>query len=244
MFNFKKNNLKIEFVSTVFGLTDIQIALPKSSRGFTPSWWKRFPKQAPYPETQTVKVCPGLPDFFSEGYVIPMWCDATIQYIKETNEWVWSMGRPEPSNPFVAEPHSNAQMLDHVTPSFKGVDASYIFKFVSPWRIITPKGYSVIQIPMFYEFNKEFSVAPGVIHTDVHHEVNPQIMYHGTGEPIFIKMGTPLFQIIPFKRTEYSLEIREQTKKDIDLFAKNFLKIISLFPGRGAYKKMFKELGE
>jgi hypothetical protein len=166
-----------------------------------------------------------------------MWCDVLIKYSKETNTWEWSMGRPDPSNPFFAEPHSNAQMLDHVDVSFQGVDASYVFKFFCPWKIITPKGYSILQLPMFYEFNKEFSVAPGVIHTDSHHDVNPQVFYHGSGEPIFIKIGTPLFQVIPFKREAYDVDIREQTELDKKLFQKQLLNILTMFPGRGAYKK-------
>jgi hypothetical protein len=88
-----------------------------------------------------------------------------------------------------------------------------------------------MQLPMFYNFNGDFSVMPGVIDTDIHHIINQQVVYHGDGEEIFIKKGTPIAQYIPFKRSSYTAtsqaftpEFKEQN--DIALF-----KIASSFEG-------------
>jgi hypothetical protein len=74
---------------------------------------------------------------------------------------------------------------------------------------------------------------PGIIDTDVWHEINQQILYFGNGKEIFIKKGTPLAHYLPFKRIESTLEIREQTEKDNLYFEGTRLKILT--ENRAAY---------
>ena len=118
-----------------------------------------------------------------------------------------------------------------------------VFKFISPWNLITPKGYSVLQLPMFYHFSNDFSVLPGIIHTDTHHELNQQILYHGEGKEIFIRRGTPLVQYIPFKRSKYNITTRDSTVEDLTRFSEVTVNIFSKFPGAGAYKSRHKRMG-
>ena len=232
-----KDKFKIEFVSTIDGLDEIEECKPVPSNKRIPSWWREVPKPGRYPEVQNVKVCPSFPDYFSQGYIIPMWADTVIRHDKNTGNWEWLSGRPAESNPFNISIHSNKQMLDYVSPTFTGSEASIIFKFDCPWRVITPKGYSVLQLPMFYNFKNDFSVMPGIIDTDRHHEINQQVLYHGNGEEVFIERGTPIAQYIPFKRTKYNYLVRSQTNDDFGKFLRGRNKLNSLFPGRHSYKK-------
>jgi hypothetical protein len=140
---------------------------------------------------------------------------------------------------FKWEHHGNNQFIDHTKASFNGIKGDFIFKTISPWRIITPPGWSVLQLPLFYHFNKEWSVLPGIIDTDIFPEVNQQILYHNNGKEIFIKRGEPFVLYIPFKRdSRLNLKIRYKTKKDINYFIKSSLNISTKFIPNGSYREL------
>jgi hypothetical protein len=229
---------KIEIYSTVKGLEEIEEARPQPSNKFIPSWWKDMPKQESYPAVQTVKVCPSFPEYFSQGIVVPMWADTTLIYDEMTTEWKWTSGMPSRGNPFTVETHPPAQFTQYVKPTFQGEKGNFVFKFNSPWRIRTPKGYSVLQLPLYYHFNNEFSVLPGVIHTDFHTEINQQVVYYGKGKEIFIKRGTPLVQYIPFKRTKFDYVVRSMSPNDTKKDKPESLNLLTKFIGSGAYKSL------
>jgi hypothetical protein len=225
---------KIEFISLVEGLESIEECRPKPAKHFIPEWFKNIPAKAP----STVKMCPSFTDYFSMGYIMPMWTDIKIQYNKETKDYAWAT--PDPT--FILDVHGNNQLIDHVSPSFLGVDGQFAFKTVSPWKIITPKGWSVLQLPLFYNFNKEFSTFPGIIDTDIFHDLNQQILYHGTGEEINIKRGTPFALYVPFKRDEVYLDadIRYANDEDRKKFNKVDLNFKTMFTP-GIYRKMQRQ---
>ena len=130
-------------------------------------------------------------------------------------------------------------MLDYKKATFNGVDGQFVFKAISPWKIITPPGWSVLQLPLFYHFNQEWSVMPGVIDTDIHSEINQQILYHGNGKEVVIKCGDPLVLYIPFKRSDkLKQEVRYQTPKEYKKFDKDFLIFKQSFVPNSKYRKM------
>jgi hypothetical protein len=235
----------IKFVGMVPGISKIEDCVPKPSKSFIPEWFKNAP-QSHYKnsefhmESKTVKMCPALPDFFSMGYVLPMWADTIIQFDKETDMWKAKSGR-DADHFFKWEVHSNKQFIDLVPEGVHalGTKSSMIFKPISPWRLITPPGYSVLQIPMFYHYDRNWSTIPGVIHTDIYHELNQQILYHGNGEEVFIKRGTPLVQYIPFKREKFNLEFSDMNQEEALIFDRNDLYLASKF--KGGYQQMQRE---
>jgi hypothetical protein len=199
----------IKFVCNIPGFEQIEEIQPKPAKRFLPDWWKDMPLQDQ--EGSTAKACPSMGDYFSNGYVLPMWMDATFQHSKEKDGFIVNQAQaPMP----VVSSHRNSQLIDHADVSFNGKDASMIFKLDSPWSIITAPGYSVLQLPMFYNFNKNFTVLPGIIDTDIYNVINVQMLYHGNGEEVFIKRGDPLCVYIPFKRTKYNFSFSAQTEKE------------------------------
>jgi hypothetical protein len=223
---------KIEFVSMVKGLEDIEECRPKPAKSFTPQWFKDLPA-SPNQLLPTVRVCPSFTDYFSLGYVMPMWTDFKLKYQDE--KWSWESSDQD----FRMSSHPNEQFIKYTTPTFNGVEGQFVFKAVCPWRIITPKGWSVLQLPLFYDFNNEFSVLPGVIDTDIYSQANQQILYHANGKEIDIKRGTPLALYVPFQRESSFLDIdvRSATQEDIE----NFNKVDNIFRQAqeyGLYRKM------
>jgi hypothetical protein len=228
---FRKSD-KIQFISTVEGLESIEECLPRPAKHFIPKWFKDIPSD----EKSTVKACPSFPDYFSQGYIIPMWTDVKLKANEDS--WSWET----PTDRVGWESHAKRQFLDYTKASFSGIEGQFVFKAFSPWKIITPPGWSVLQLPLFYHFNQEWSVMPGVIDTDIHHEINQQVLYHGNGEEVIIESGDPFVLYIPFKRSnKLTHEIRYQTSEEYRKFESNIFKIKKSFLPTSAYRKMQRE---
>jgi len=240
-----KEKIGIEFYTDIKALSKIPELHPKPMKAFTPSWWKDMPSHT-NPDNHletTVKICPSFPDYFSLGYVIPMWTDTTLSYDWKSNRYKFEYGQEitgTEASRYGVSIHMNSQFLDHApTANFLGKSSNFVFKLVCPWYAKTAPGYSVMQLPMFYNFNGDFSVMPGVIDTDIHHVLNQQVVYHGDGEKIFIKKGTPIAQYIPFKRSSYTATVQAftpefQEEHDISMF-----KLSSSF--EGGYRESQRE---
>ena len=86
------------------------------------------------------------------------------------------------------------------------------WKWNTPAKEFTPPGISMLQLPMMWHFNPNFTVAPGVIWTDIHHEINQQMMFHKKG--VFnLQRGTPLAQYIPIRREKFEYNVGNETPK-------------------------------
>jgi hypothetical protein len=232
----KKRKPEIEFVSTVPGLSSIEECTPKPSINFIPSWWKEMKYVPEYSHIDeavagNVKNCPSFIDYFSKGYILPMWADTILYYNEDTKDWAWRSSDPK----FTYSSHNNDQYLDSANHNFLGKNSYFIFKAHSPWRIITKPGYSTYQMPLPYHFNEDFSILPGVRDSDRYHQINPQIVIHSTKKEIFIPRGTPLAQYIPFKREKQNIEFRDATEKDMNLFIKKDIGFSTKFKGSDVY---------
>lgn len=220
----------IDFVSTVYGLDLLEDCLPKPAKNYIPDWFKNFPIS----ENANARNCPAFPDYFSLGYILPMWMDSMLHYDPNTDNWTAKSSGAMPT----WKTHSNDQFLDHVDASVNGSKVDFVFKAHCPWRIITPPGWSVLQLPLFYNFDKDWSVLPGVIDTDIHHEINQQVVYTGNGKEVEIKRGEAFVLYVPFERTKTKLNVRYQTEKDAKRISSTQLDIATRFLGSGAYRKM------
>jgi hypothetical protein len=222
---------KIQFISTVEGLESIEECLPRPAKYFIPDWFKDIPSE----NSMSVKFCPSFPDYFSQGYIIPMWADVMLKYDKKQDYFEWQGS----DDIFKWETHGNNQFLNYSKPNFNGTDAQFVFKSNCPWKIITPPGWSVLQLPLFYNFNQEWSVLPGIIDTDIHPGINQQVLYHGDGKEVKINVGDPFVLYIPFKRSnKLKLEVRDETKKDKKRFKTDQLYMNNAFRPNGKYRKM------
>jgi hypothetical protein len=220
---------KIQFISTVEGLESIEECLPRPAKHFIPQWFKDIPSK----DFMTAKTCPSFPDYFSQGYIVPMWCDAELSCDKDTWSWKTSYDL------ITWDIHPNAQFLDYTKTSFNGTDGQFIFKTNCPWRIITPPGWSVLQLPLFYHFNKEWSVLPGVVDTDIHSEINQQVLYHGNGKTIRISRGDPFVLYIPYKRSnKIKSQTRYQTENDKKIIKNQTYNSKTKFVPNGFYKNL------
>jgi hypothetical protein len=80
-----------------------------------------------------------------------------------------------------------------------------------------------------------------VIDTDIHHEINQQVVYYGNNEKVTIDRGTPLAMYIPFKREKHKYKISSATDKDMKYFSRKSLEILTKRTGSGAYRLLQRE---
>ena len=199
--------MKTIFTSDVVGHRDIKEFQPQPAKNFMPDWYKKMPSDVKYdtdynkiPNFRTAKLCPNFSDIFNEGFVLPeqfdMWL---IVHGDGVDDWIWKTS----NSAFDIEMHGQGQLNNYLPNPI----VRQIFKLNYPWRIIVPKGYSIRQIPLFYDYNPDWHVAYGVLKADVVHEINLQICYTSKEEEVFIKAGEPLCYYVPFKREESKLVI-------------------------------------
>ncbi len=207
---------------------------PVKASKFIPDWWKKIPKNLKFNEIDfkgTVRNCPALPDFWQEGYVIRLWCDLYIN-IEEDGKFNWRT----PDERFTFEHHPKEQYAKWLP---EHEDVKVVLKPDCPWRIKTDSGYSVMQLPLYYDFNPIFQTLPGVVWTDTHHQINQQLIFKKAGSYL-IPRGTPLAVYIPYKRTKYNMKItnfNEESKKLENIFN---TRIRGKF--KGAYRERQKEM--
>jgi hypothetical protein len=230
----------IEVVATLDGLYEDESIRPMPASKFLPKWWNKIPLYADQPffsslrKPKTIKTCPSFAHYFSKGIVIPAWCDITFQYNKEDGSVSWATGGE--GSGFKIESHPNWQFLDYGDYTPFAVKSTAIMKLISPWNIITPKGWSVFQLPMYYENGRNWSVMPGIIDTDVHHQINQQVALTDSDQEVFIAKGEPLCVYIPFKREKEKYVVRAYTQKDIKRFTISNFKLVN--QARRAYLDM------
>jgi hypothetical protein len=238
MFRKKQPKAEITVVSLYPGLYDDVSVRPVPANKFYPEWWKNMPTNIPLTESKykvggTAKACPSFVQWFSKGLIIPAWCDISLIYKKETETWEWGAGR---NSQYSIGAHGKYQFLDHADYLNQGLNAEFTFKLTCPWNIITPKGWSVLQLPLFYHSNQDWTVLPGIIDTDVYHQIHQQVMYYGKGKEVFIPKGSPLVHYMPFERTKTTIDVREFTLEDKRRFDSDHQRIESKF--RKGYKDL------
>jgi len=214
----------IEFKTDVKGLEEIAPVRPASY--FLPKWFKSMSDSIEQPAVHekgkpnyfgkkgdtakkhtsgTVKRCPAIVDLITEGFIIPLWSDFLVQRDMETLEW------DNKNFKYGIEFHSKKQIKGW---DLKKTDFPEGVKFINPWRIYTPKGYSVMFMTPTYQFEKRFTVLPGIVETDSYHHVNFPTVWHATKDA-FIERGTPFIQVIPFKRDSWNLSVDQMSDQDL-----------------------------
>lgn len=207
----KPKPVKVVWWSTVEGLEKVTPVIPSKDAPL-PSYWKDIPRYTSDSvlDKGTAKACPAIPELFEAGYVVPLWCDTHFSFEpkKDGTKGVTYTVTPADSR-FEFTHHSDDQFRDYL-PEHVQQKIKMVLKTNCPWRVKTPPGYSVLQLPLYYHFDKLFEVLPGPIWTDIHHEINQQMLIKEFGE-FTLKRGHPLALYVPYRREEFTLEIQGKT---------------------------------
>jgi len=218
----------IKFIDTL-GIDELSRPVPASK--LLPDWYKNTKsyiggEKKPTGDggtAATIKRCIPVFDVMSAGYIITSPADVFVS-IKNNAQWF------EWSNFGLISFHPIEQAPEH--PDRKPFPYP---KWMNPWAITTPKGYSTLFVQPFHR-ESIFTILPGIVDTDQYTApVNFPFVINDPAFEGLIPKGTPIAQVIPFKRDSWTMELGD--KKDLEAQAKVSKKLQSKFFDR--YKSMF-----
>jgi hypothetical protein len=169
-----------------------------------PDYFKQIkPQSDNHPKSGTVKRCVPFLDALSAGFVIPMWCDV---YIFARNGEI-SIDFPlNFAQPTTLGSHISVQIPKH--PLANKPYGNMPMKWINPWVIETESGVSCIFTPPLNHMETRFKLLDGVVDTDTYYNnINFPFLWTGGDGEFFIAKGTPLVQVIPFRREIHNLEV-------------------------------------
>tara|TARA_A100000171_G_scaffold35239_1_gene33754 strand:+ start:1292 stop:2035 length:744 start_codon:yes stop_codon:yes gene_type:complete len=200
--------------------------LPKAIKLNIPQWFKDLEHKYP---NMTVKGCMPFLDTLTTGYVLSL----TQPYLINHNILDEHGNRTSKLTPAMSIAafgeifNLNSRGEDNIHPEFQVQNSPLaqknknlqIQKFINPWIIKTPPGYSCLFLPPMNNQDDRFSIIPGIVDTDKYdNQINFPFVINGDKYPILetiLKRGTPFVQVIPFKRESWKIKISEYKKDEL-----------------------------
>lgn len=164
----------------------------KDARGYTSPTGKKEPRLDGSGPT-TVKRCMPVWDMMTAGYIIETPYDIYVTQTPTGPHFHWGE--------MTAVVFQSMEMTQN-HPYFR--DISYAVRVVNPWSIKTPKGWSIMVIEPQHREPGPIVVSSGIVDTD--ESPMPFNIFLKLKDPNFegmIPQGTPLIQVIPFKRESW-----------------------------------------
>lgn len=141
----------------------------------------------------TFKKCVPLLDGMSAGYIIPLWTDVMVEQNDGFPDIFWKTKY----DVFLLHGESSRE----ITPP-TGYD-QIVYKYLNCWIPQTPKGYSCLVVSPLGHNDLPFKAIPAVVDTDKSTLELIFPMWFKTGFEGIVEKGTPMVQIIPFKRDDW-----------------------------------------
>jgi len=176
----------------------------------------------------TIKRCMPVFDAITAGYLILLPADVWVSIKDEQQIFEWSSFNLISFHPIQQAPLHPAK------------NEHPYAKFNNHWAIKTPKGYSIeIVQPMHRE--AVFTILSGVVDTDKYSApINFPMVINDPKFEGMIAKGTPIAQLIPFKRESWQMEIGDDSDRS------DQQNVISELNTRffDRYKNMFRTIKE
>lgn len=199
--------MKIEFIPTK-PFEHGALLKPEPASKHLPDWYKKMrpftggkkehEAYANNTKNVTIKWCNPFGDALTAGYFILLENDVQIKQTENGPSYVWFRGGDD----FISS-HSKDQISPDLIPDGYGEDP---MKFINPWGIKTPPGYSTLFTHPLNRTELPFLTLNGVVDTDDYNQpVNFPFLLKEGYEGI-IEAGTPIAQVIPFKREVWQAE--------------------------------------
>jgi len=217
---------------------NVDIDQPKPASQFIPKWYKNLEsyiggnkKPDGDGKTQvTIKKCIPVFDAITAGYIITSPADVYVSMKDGVQHFEWSDFGLIGFHPVIQAPEHPLQ------------NGNAYPKWMNPWSIKTKLGYSTLFVQPFHR-ESVFTILPGIVDTDTY--IAPINFPMVINDPKFeglIPKGTPIVQIIPFKRDSFKMKIgnkkvfNEQLNVARKLQSKFFDKYKIMFWSRKKYK--------
>lgn len=198
-------NNKIKFIPITLDLKNTNLP-PFPASKLVPDWFKNIPPERTDEDditkfgrnSGTVKKCIPYIDALTMGYMFVLPFDIEVS-IKDNVKYLrWQV--------------EGQETFSHVEPQYRTMGMSVNSNFGPEiWRLTsypcieTPAGYSVLITHPLNRYDLPFLTLSGVIDTDKLHQESSVAFYLDSKFSGILEKGTPIAQIIPFKRDEWSM---------------------------------------
>lgn len=227
--------MKIEFIP-VSKEAKLLVPPPMPAKKYIPDWYKNIKNEKELnildngkvddSETSGIKRCIPFLDGFTSGYIQETWTDI---YIKDLGEEGVKIAFPQGPTIIDTRQRVSIKISNIYHPT------EFIWK--SQWTPKLPKGYSALFITPQNRLDLPFTCSAGIIDADNFYGL-PK---NGGNYPFFIQkgfngiipVGTPMYQIIPFKRENWKSVVSEFNE---DLIYKSLHSVARYF--MNGYKKV------
>jgi len=178
-----------------------------NSQAPAPTWLK-----AAAQNEGSIRRCAATIDVVTAGITLPAWTNFRFHLSERKDDWIVRMDQfdemVQGSRPkFMNQPFSFIQTGECPMTDVRAIKQATYPKLVNPWRFITAPGWSCLILPVMHQPNKNWTLLPGIVHTDFYHEMNCVLNITAT-ENFSIQWGEPMAQIIPFRRDSDFKKIR------------------------------------
>lgn len=143
----------------------------------------------------TYKKCVPILDALTLGYIIETQYDIVLKHINKNWDLSWKTSES------ILEPHAEHTANIETPYGYYSRVAKYTYRRIP----ITPKGYSSLVISPIGYNKLPFKAVAGVVDTDKNISAFAFPIWVSKNHKGIIKQGTPLAQVIPFKRDNWEM---------------------------------------
>jgi len=141
----------------------------------------------------SVKRCMPFLDALSLGWIIPLPGEVEIHYDEETKQYDYEDD--------FEEPLLGSHGPDQIGGVSNEMSQFPILKFHNMWHIKVPEGYSLLITDPINRYEPRFKTFSGVVDADMYfNTINFPFLWTGGSFDGVLDVGTPMVQVIPFKR--------------------------------------------
>ena len=185
------------------------------AKNFVPQWYKDMPRftgntTSPQfdPKNLTVKHCVPFLDGLTSGYMVPLQCDIIVNQLSDGPRLSWG----DNSRPPLGVRSKEVAPLVPVPIGYSSID----FVWHMPQIISLPKGYSALFTHPLNRLDLPFYSLSAVVDADWALGAGNLPFFMNTTFEGVIPAGTPIVQILPFKRDDWESAIDESLIKEND----------------------------
>jgi hypothetical protein len=173
-----------------------------------PEWYKKMETSFAEKKTeshevrqsQTIKRCMPVLDAITAGYILKLHTDLFVKYTDGVVSFEWANDTQD-----TVAFHPAYQLVN-----YRELDLpNGAPKLRNPWGIKTPKGYSCLFIPPTHRPACGIRILEGYVDTDLYTNSVQLPFLVDDGFTGTIPAGTPIAQVIPFKRDVFRIEFGE-----------------------------------
>jgi hypothetical protein len=216
---------------------------PKPGSRALPEWYKKQPGSVDSGEllaqfgqpASTVKKCLPIFDVITAGYIIVAPVDI---YIDATDPEKLSYQIPAAMSLFKGDIFATHDRRQYANmPMESDLYHQDLLRVMPFWIASTPPGFSALFLDPLHKDPSPLTALPGLIDTDGYPSDGHLSFKVQKGFKGIIKQGTPLIQIIPFRREDWKMEIVDASESE-SFLKRHRMNLRSTF--NNGYKNKFR----